>query len=225
MKALALLAGACLLLVVAGCGDKKESASTTSTSAAAAAGKPKANGAASPRPHPRPMTCPQEPTTKLDVNEDARLRLTSTNCGDFTIRLDPKQSPNAAASFAALAESGFFDNTVFHRISPGFVIQGGDPTASGTGGPSYSTVDTPPAGAQYTHGVVAMAKSAAEPAGTAGSQFFVVTAADSGLTPDYAIIGKVVKGLDVVDRIGELGNDDETPMETVEIEKATVSST
>jgi cyclophilin family peptidyl-prolyl cis-trans isomerase len=221
MKALALLAGACLLLVVAGCGDKNESATITGT---AAAGKPKANGCVTVTASAAKDRSAEQPTTKLDVTKTHDVTI-STNCGDFTIRLDPEQSPNAAASFAALAESGFFDNTVFHRISPGFVIQGGDPTATGTGGPGYSTVDTPPAGAQYTHGVVAMAKSAAEPAGTAGSQFFVVTAADTGLGPDYAIIGKVVKGLAVVDRIGELGNDDETPMETVEIEKATLSST
>ncbi len=83
------------------------------------------------------------------------------------------------------------------------MIQGGDPTGTGTGGPGYSTVDKPPANAKYTHGVVAMAKTATEPAGTAGSQFFVVTAPDAGLPPDYAIVGKVTKGLDVVDRIGE----------------------
>jgi peptidyl-prolyl cis-trans isomerase B (cyclophilin B) len=222
MKAVTLLAGAFLLLVVAGCGDKKEASSTTTT--AAASGKPKANGCVTVTAPEAKDRSGEKPTSKLDVTKNHDVTI-STNCGDFTIRLDPKQSPNAAASFAALAESGFFDNTVFHRISPGFVIQGGDPTATGTGGPGYSTVDTPPAGAQYTHGVVAMAKSAAEPAGTAGSQFFVVTAADTGLSPDYAIIGKVVKGLDVVDRIGGLGNDDETPMETVEIEKATVTST
>jgi peptidyl-prolyl cis-trans isomerase B (cyclophilin B) len=217
MKALILLAGASLLL--AGCGDEKNAASTTTT-----AGKPKANGCVTVTAPEVTDRSAEAPTTKLDVTKTHDVTI-STNCGDFTIRLDPKQSPNAAASFAALTESGFFDNTVFHRISPGFVIQGGDPTATGSGGPGYSTVDTPPAGAQYTHGVVAMAKSAAEPAGTAGSQFFVVTAADTGLSADYAIIGKVVEGLDVVDRIGGLGNDDETPMETVEIEKATLKST
>src|SRR5205823_10831130 len=128
----------------------------------------------------------------------------STNCGDFTIRLDQAQSPHATASFLSLARHGFFDHTLVHRIVPGFIVQGGDPTGTGTGGPGYSTVDKPPAGAMYLHGVVAMAKTAAEPAGTAGRQFFVVTAPDSGLTPDYAIIGKVVRGPDVRDRIGKL---------------------
>ena len=103
-------------------------------------------------------------------------------------------------------------------------IQAGDPTATGEGGPGYTTVDAPPASAAYTHGVVAMAKTAAQPAGTAGSQFFVVTAANAGLPPDYAIIGKVTSGLDVVDRIGKLGDQSEQPTEVVEIEQATVTT-
>ena len=125
-----------------------------------------------------------------------------TNKGSFTIRLDTDDSPHTTASFVKLAEKGFFDGTIFHRIVPGFVIQGGDPKGNGTGGPGYTTVDEVPQDARYTHGVVAMAKTAAEPAGTAGSQFFVVTAQDAGLPPDYAILGRVTDGIDVVDRIG-----------------------
>ncbi len=78
---------------------------------------------------------------------------------------------------------------MFHRIVPGFVIQGGDPTQSGNGGPGYSTVDTPAQDTTYTQGVVAMGKTASEASGTAGSQFFVVTAQDAGLPPDYAVVG------------------------------------
>ena len=130
----------------------------------------------------------------------------ATNCGSFTITLDQAQSPATSASLVSLARAGFFDNTVFHRIVPGFVIQGGDPTQSGTGGPGYKTTDTPPAGARYVKGVVAMAKTQAESAGTSGSQFFVVTGADIGLPPDYAIVGKVTSGLAVVERIGKLGD-------------------
>jgi peptidyl-prolyl cis-trans isomerase B (cyclophilin B) len=162
------------------------------------------------------------PTTKLDVEKRYDVTFV-TNCGNFTIRLDPVQSPNAAASFAALVQSGFYDTTMFHRIVPGTLFQGGDPTASGLGGTDYSTVDTPPRNAKYTHGVVAMAKTPVEPPGTAGSQFFVVTADDAGLTPDYAIVGTVVDGLDVVDRIGALGNADETPSEIVELVRATLT--
>jgi peptidyl-prolyl cis-trans isomerase B (cyclophilin B) len=129
-----------------------------------------------------------------------------TNLGSFEIRLDVEDSPCTTSSFAALVRKKFFDGTRFHRIVPGFVIQGGDPTATGRGGPGYSVVDVPPANALYTKGVVAMAKSPGEPPGTAGSQFFVVTSHNAGLTPDYAILGVVTKGLSVVEKIGKLGN-------------------
>jgi cyclophilin family peptidyl-prolyl cis-trans isomerase len=116
------------------------------------------------------------------------------------------------------------DGLAFHRIVPGFVIQGGDPNGDGSGGPGYTTVDTPPSDAKYTKGVVAMAKSAAEAPGTSGSQFFVVTAADAQLPPDYALLGKVTKGLDVVERIGQLGDPaTELPTKRVVIQKATLS--
>jgi peptidyl-prolyl cis-trans isomerase B (cyclophilin B) len=129
-----------------------------------------------------------------------------TNFGSFDIRLDVGDSPCTTSSFAALVRKRFFDGTRFHRIVPGFVIQGGDPTATGTGGPGYSVRDVPPRNSLYTEGVVAMAKSAAEPPGTAGSQFFVVTGANAGLPPEYAILGVVTKGLPVVRKIGRLGN-------------------
>ena len=129
-----------------------------------------------------------------------------TNYGSFDIRLDVADSPCTTSSFAALVRRGFFDGTRFHRIVPGFVIQGGDPTGTGRGGPGYTVVDVPPRNSLYTEGVVAMAKAQNEPTGTAGSQFFVVTAADAGLPPEYAILGVVTKGLKVVEKIGKLGN-------------------
>jgi peptidyl-prolyl cis-trans isomerase B (cyclophilin B) len=167
----------------------------------------------------------QRPKEPLDASKTYDVEL-KTSCGSFTIRLDQKTSPNAAASFASLARHGFFDDTIFHRIVPGFVIQGGDPTASGTGGPGYSTRDRVPGNAAYDPGVVAMAKAGNEPAGTAGSQFFVVTGAGTGLTPDYALLGTVTKGMKVVQAIGELGDPASggagTPLQSVVIEKATV---
>ena len=149
-----------------------------------------------------------------------------TNLGSFAFRLNVKDSPNTTASFAALVEKGFFDGLTFHRIVPGFVIQGGDPKGDGTGGPGYSTVDPPPADAKYTKGVVAMAKTGAEPPGTAGSQFFVVTGADVGLPPDYALLGNVTSGMDVVDKMGKLGDPNDpngVPTKRVVIEKASLS--
>jgi peptidyl-prolyl cis-trans isomerase B (cyclophilin B) len=151
---------------------------------------------------------------------DVTLR---TNHGSFTIRLDQRTSPRTTASFVALVRRGFFDGTIFHRIVPGFVIQGGDPTGTGAGGPGYTTVDRPPASTQYTHGVVAMAKTQTQAPGTSGSQFFVVTAANAHLPPDYAVLGKVVRGLGVVDRIGKLGDANEQPTERVAIEHASVA--
>jgi cyclophilin family peptidyl-prolyl cis-trans isomerase len=146
-----------------------------------------------------------------------------TNFGSFDVRLDVEDSPCTTSSFAALVRKRFFDGTIFHRIVPGFVIQGGDPTGTGRGGPGYTVVDVPPRDSLYTKGVVAMAKSAAEPPGTAGSQFFVVTADNAGLPPEYAILGVVTKGLPVVERIGRLGNAREQPTKRVVILKMNVT--
>ncbi len=163
------------------------------------------------------------PTQLLDTGKTYVVHL-KTNHGSFAINLATKTSPSTSASFVNLVRKGYFDHTVFHRIVPGFVIQGGDPTATGQGGPGYSCVDTPPASTQYTHGVVAMAKTGAEPDGTSGSQFFVVTAQDAQLPPQYAVLGTVTSGLAVVDRIGRLGDaGTEQPTEKIEILKATVT--
>jgi peptidyl-prolyl cis-trans isomerase B (cyclophilin B) len=210
----AALAAALLLAAasLAGCGGSKKAAPPVTKHGCEVVARPPAHSLAEPKP-----------TVLLPAGSTYDVTLT-TNCGSFTIRLDQAQSPHAVASFVALVRKGFFDHTIFHRIAPGFVIQGGDPSQSGGGGPGYTTVDTPPAGAKYTLGVVAMAKTSVEPPGTAGSQFFVVTAADAGLAPDYAIIGKVVSGQAVVHRIGLLGNAQQLPTMVVEIEKASVSS-
>jgi cyclophilin family peptidyl-prolyl cis-trans isomerase len=146
-----------------------------------------------------------------------------TNLGSFAFDLNVKDSPCTTASFASLVRKGFFDGTKFHRIVPGLVIQGGDPTGTGTGGPGYTVVDVPPSDAAYTRGVVAMAKTGAEPAGTAGSQFFVVTGADASLPPDYALLGKVSSGMDVVQRIGKLGDASEQPTRNVVVQRMTVT--
>jgi peptidyl-prolyl cis-trans isomerase B (cyclophilin B) len=172
-------------------------------------------------PTPREEGDGKAPSAGLDTSKTYTL-IFRTNCGTFTVTLDQKAAPKTSASLVTLARSGFYDETVFHRIVPGFVIQGGDPTQSGGGGPGYSTVDPPPADARYTKGVVAMAKTAADPPGTSGSQFFVVTGDDVGLPPDYAVVGEITDGLDVVERIGTLGDATEQPTLTVLVEKVTV---
>jgi peptidyl-prolyl cis-trans isomerase B (cyclophilin B) len=211
----AALLAAVVVLGAAACGGGK-SASSTSTDA---------SGCTSVTPPAGKARQAAKPTARLDPSKsyDVRFR---TNCGSFTIRLAVKTSPETTASFLSLVKKGYFDGTVFHRIVPGFVIQGGDPTGSGTGGPGYTTVDPPHASTRYTLGLAAMAKAGSEPAGSSGSQFFVVTAKDAQLPPDYAVLGKVVKGLAVVEAVGQLGDPSSggegVPTETVEIEKATV---
>jgi len=146
-----------------------------------------------------------------------------TVCGDIVVELHPEDAPQTVANFTKLVKQGFYDSLTFHRVVPGFVIQGGDPTGTGTSGPGYSTVDPVPPGTKYTLGVAAMAKTAAEKAGTAGSQFFIVTTKDARLPPDYAVLGKVVGGLDNVERIGQLGSGQTgSPTRLVEIRRATV---
>jgi cyclophilin family peptidyl-prolyl cis-trans isomerase len=210
---------AALVVVLAGCGG---SGGTKSADTSTQATSTNANGCATVTPPSGKVKNESKPTKGLDPAKTYDVNI-ETNCGSFTIRLAVKTSPATTASFVSLAKKGFFDGTVFHRIVPGFVIQGGDPTGSGQGGPGYKTVDIPPPATKYTLGVVAMAKTAAEAPGTSGSQFFVVTAPDAGLPPDYAVLGKISSGSDVVKRIGKLGDPaTEQPTETVEIEHATV---
>jgi peptidyl-prolyl cis-trans isomerase B (cyclophilin B) len=195
-------------LVASGCGGK---------SSGAASGCEKAD-----KPAPRAAAHLKPPRMQLDPSKTFALSF-RTSCGTFVVRLETKHAPNTSASLVSLARSGYFDDTIFHRIVPGFVIQGGDPTQSGGGGPGYATIDRPPTDARYTKGTVAMAKTQTETAGTSGSQFFVVTAGDAGLPPDYAIVGTVTQGMDVVDRIGELGDQTERPTQTVLIDKVLVA--
>jgi peptidyl-prolyl cis-trans isomerase B (cyclophilin B) len=153
-----------------------------------------------------------------------------TNCGTFAFTLDVKQSPKSSASVYSLVKLGFYNGLTFHRVAAGFVIQGGDPTGTGAGGPGYTIVEPPPAGTQYVRGDVAMAKAESQPPGASGSQFFIVTAANAtqsaGLAPDYALVGKVVSGQNVVNAIGSLPTNppgDGMPSPPVVMAKVTVA--
>jgi cyclophilin family peptidyl-prolyl cis-trans isomerase len=206
----ALVAVAVLALSVAGCGREHSTSQSGAGCESVEA------------PDPREAETPSPPTHGLDPAKAYSVAV-ETTCGTFVVALNTKLAPKTAASLVTLARGGYFDDTVFHRIVPGFVIQGGDPTQTGSGGPGYSTVDTPPADARYTRGTMAMAKTQTEPPGTSGSQFFVVTGTDAGLPPDYAIAGKVTSGLDVVERIGKLGDASENPTQPVVVRHVTVS--
>ena len=205
-----------LALSACGGGSKKSSQSTTRDANGCIPVSAPATGARSET----------KPTKRLSPTKTYDVTFL-TNCGSFTIRLATKTSPATTASFAGLAQKGFFDHTIFHRIVPGFVIQGGDPTGTGTGGPGYTTVDAPPASTRVhprrgRDGEERDRACRARPAASSSSS----PRADAQLPPDYAVLGKVVRGLPVVQRIGKLGDPasggEGTPTETVEIEKATV---
>jgi cyclophilin family peptidyl-prolyl cis-trans isomerase len=174
-------------------------------------------------PEPKQVSL-KAPKQTLERGEEATA-VVATSCGSFEIALDTERAPKTANSFAYLAEEGFYDDLAFPRIVPGFVIQGGSPQNTTEGGPGYSLVEKPPANLAYTKGVVAMAKTSAEPPGTSGSQFYVVTAADAALPPEYALVGKVSEGIDVVERIGKLGRPESPtgePKQTVLIESIAI---
>jgi peptidyl-prolyl cis-trans isomerase B (cyclophilin B) len=203
------------LAACSGGGKKTEASSTAGTTTVAPP------PATTPTTTSKPAVSAAE-RTPLDPAKTYTVEM-KTSEGTFTITLDQKTSPQVTASFAALVRKGFFDGTIFHRIVPGFLIQGGDPTGTGTGDPGYTVVDKPKPGTRYTKGVVAMAKRQAEPAGAAGSQFFIVTKDDLGLPPLYAVLGRVTAGMDVVEKIGQLGDlTTEKPTKRIVIEHATL---
>ena len=144
-----------------------------------------------------------------------------TSKGTLEILLDPLAAPKTVNSFVYLARWHYFDGIIFHRVIPGFVLQGGDPTGTGTGGPGYKFVDELPKAGRYELGSLAMANSGPN---TNGSQFFVISGPDGvGLPPLYSLFGKVVKGLDVVATIDALGSRSGTPQERVVIESVTIT--
>lgn len=216
---LALLVAGALAAALTACGgssDSTGSSATTAKSTTEAASGCKQVEAPSPK-----SVSFKAPKQVLKPDEEATAVM-KTSCGTFEIALDAKRAPKTANSFAFLAEEGFYDDLTFHRVAPGFVIQGGDPKGTGLGGPGYNVDEKPPANLAYTKGIVAMAKSSADPPGRSGSQFFVVTAPDAGLPPEYALVGKVSKGWAAVAKIEALGTPEETPSQTVLIEQVTI---
>ena len=208
-----------LVLVLAACGGDDDGSSEAGGTTAAGSSDDTCASVDAPDPKPDGgQTAPKEP---LAADKTYAL-VFETSCGDFTVTLDQVKAPKTAASLVSLANAGFYEDTTFHRVVPGFVIQGGDPTGTGTGGPGYQTVDPPPQDTTYGAGVVAMAKGAADPPGASGSQFFVVTATDAGLPPDYAVVGTVTEGMETVAAIEALGVGDGPPTQPVVIEKVTV---
>jgi peptidyl-prolyl cis-trans isomerase B (cyclophilin B) len=232
----ALLAVPAIAALVAGCGGgsagggsstaSSSSSADTSTAVTAGTAIPAGCKRVSDPGSRQEETHERRPPSKLGSTSASVVM--QTTCGSFTIRLAVGQAPKTAASFATLVKRGFYDRLTFHRVATDpsggpFVIQGGDPLGNGLGGPGYSVREKPPSSLRYTKYTVAMAKTAAEPSGTSGSQFFVVTAPDAGLPPQYALVGKVTSGQDVVDRISKMPTaDNEQPIVPVVIDKATL---
>ena len=144
-----------------------------------------------------------------------------TSHGTMVIALDPLAAPKTVNSFVFLARYHYYDGVIFHRIIPGFVLQGGDPTGTGTGGPGYRFDDELPAPGRYQVGSLAMANAGPN---TNGSQFFIISGPDGvRLPPQYALFGAVVSGGEVVTAIDAIGTRSGTPKEQVVIESVTIA--
>jgi len=158
------------------------------------------------------------PEQVLDGVSSARI---TTSCGEIDIELLSKEAPVTANNFAFLAGRQFYDATIVHRVVSGFVVQMGDPTGTGTGGPGYRFADELEAAERYGYarGIVAMANAGPD---TNGSQFFICLD-DVGLPPQYAVFGRVTSGMDVVDHIADIPTREERPVQTVFVETIELS--
>jgi cyclophilin family peptidyl-prolyl cis-trans isomerase len=160
-----------------------------------------------------------EPPTIIDTAKRYVATMVTSH-GTMVIALDPLAAPKTVNSFVFLARYHYYDGIVFHRIIPGFVLQGGDPTGSGSGGPGYRFADELPATGKYKVGSLAMANAGPD---TNGSQFFVISGPDGvRLPPLYSLFGEVVSGQDVIATIDAVGTRSGTPTERVVIESVTI---
>jgi cyclophilin family peptidyl-prolyl cis-trans isomerase len=161
-----------------------------------------------------------EPPMCIDASKRYSATIT-TSKGTAVAALDALAAPKTVNSFVFLARYHYFDGIVFHRVIPGFVLQGGDPTGTGKGGPGYRFADELPAPGRYELGSLAMANAGPD---TNGSQFFIISGPDGmRLPPQYSLFGKVVSGLDVVAAIDAIGSRSGKPTETVAIESVTIA--
>ena len=207
LRTLGLVAG--LAIVVAAC-----STSSGGPAAPASLGPSGGPAAACPTTQPPPLAAGETRTVTL-----------ATTKGIIVIKIEADLSPIAAGNFVALAGCGYYDGVVFHRVVPGFVIQGGDPTGTGTGGPGYTITDEPVT-AEYGRGVVAMARTS-QP-NSVGSQFFIVTddAARAALVSanTYQIIGRVTSGMEIADEITTAAAGVEIPNDPESMTSVSVSN-
>jgi cyclophilin family peptidyl-prolyl cis-trans isomerase len=218
--------------------DPAVDASATVSPSAVPAGTPQVTGEVTPQAEPpAEVACGAEapaaagePKPQFDrapgidmLDPDVGYRATiETSCGTIVVDLDASRAPQAVSSFVFLAREGFFDGLTFHRVAPGFVIQGGDPLGTGSGGPGYAFPDELTGRLRYTEGTLAMANSGPN---TNGSQWFIVSGPDGANLdelPNYTIFGGVAEGADVVAAIDAVPVDGEAPSEAVFIDSITI---
>ena len=232
---LAAVALAAVAVIAAGCtgtgasSPKPTVAATGSPPPVESAAPSAATATGSTAPSAATANCPTSQPAPMPAGEKATVTL-GTSLGPVVVQVEGNLGPNAAGNFVALAECGYYDGVIFHRLVPGFVIQGGDgqygrePNIDdrvGGGGPGYSFADDPVT-VPYSRGTVAMANSGPN---TNGSQFFIVLQ-DAQLPPSYSVFGHVTSGMDVVDQIAAMpngGGNDNRALQPVAITNATVA--
>jgi cyclophilin family peptidyl-prolyl cis-trans isomerase len=207
------------VLVVSSCGGSGPATSATPTAAPSITPRGAGGGYGEELGPPAATPLAAEPTQPQGDGTTATIR---TREGEIVIELFTRSAPVASANFIQLAEAGFYQGVLFHRIVPGFMIQGGDPTGTGSGGPGYTIVDEPFAGT-YEPGTVAMARTQAPD--SQGSQFFIVIGDASHLEHVYTIFGRVTAGLDVAEAIAagpRGGPQDDQALDPVPMDEVTI---
>ncbi|MBP3950132.1 peptidylprolyl isomerase [Bacillus sp. YZJH907-2] len=202
-----LLMIAALFYLMTGCGTQSEDQETTG---------------AVPTEQPA-----EEQVVDFSNEENPIVTITMENDEEIMVELYPEVAPNTVANFISLIETGYYDGVIFHRVIPGFMIQGGDPVGNGSGGPGYSIAgeyasndfENPLA---HHRGVISMARSG-EP-NSAGSQFFIMTEQAPHLDGEYAAFGKVVEGMETVDAIVNAKTKGEKPIEDQIMKTVTVDT-
>lgn len=163
-----------------------------------------------------------------DVTENPIVTITMENDKQIVIELEPKTAPNTVSNFISLVEAGFYDGLIFHRVIPGFMVQGGDPDGTGMGGPDYSINGEFSSNdfentLAHERGVLSMART--QDPNSAGSQFFIMTEAATHLDGDYAAFGRVIEGMDVVDEIVAVERDgSDKPLQDQKMKKVEVDT-
>ena len=224
---IAVVVGVALIISVSGGSDSTSTSDTTVDTAATAPVEGRAITGETPCPavdgsEARASTFENAPSNCLDASKTYTAVVT-TNKGEFAIVLDQTKAPLAANNFVTLARYKYFDNTQCHRAILDFVVQCGDPTATGSGGPGYSFADELPQAGEYKLGSIAMANSGPN---TNGSQFFIITG-DQGVTlpPSYTLFGQVTSGLDTtVPALNAASNPDPAANGVPPIETLTIVS-